>query len=74
MKGDRFNPMFIEQRRLGYENICVCIDSSYLIFFFYCNSLQWFMDRIARHPLLQASQYTRIFLESTDFVSKQEIK
>jgi sorting nexin-4 len=47
MKGDRFNQMFIEQRRLG---------------------LQWFMDRIARHPFLQASQYTRIFLESTDFV------
>lgn len=32
-------------------------------------SLQWFMDRIARHPLLQASPYTRIFLESTDFVN-----
>ncbi|KAI7892498.1 uncharacterized protein EV154DRAFT_537471 [Mucor mucedo] len=46
VKGDRFNPMFIEQRRLG---------------------LQWFMDRIARHPLLQSSTYTRIFLESTDF-------
>ncbi|OAC98009.1 hypothetical protein MUCCIDRAFT_150586 [Mucor lusitanicus CBS 277.49] len=46
MKGDRFDPMFIEQRRLG---------------------LQWFMDRIARHPTLQTSQYTRVFLESTDF-------
>lgn len=32
--------------------------------------LQWFMDRIARHPYLQASQYTRLFLESTDFVCK----
>ncbi|EIE81058.1 hypothetical protein RO3G_05763 [Rhizopus delemar RA 99-880] len=46
-KGNRFDPLFIEQRRLG---------------------LQWFMDRIARHPYLQASQYTRLFLESTDFV------
>ncbi|KAI8380192.1 hypothetical protein BD560DRAFT_453284 [Blakeslea trispora] len=46
MKGNRFDPMFIEHRRLA---------------------LQWFMDRIARHPLFQASQYTRIFLESTDF-------
>lgn len=25
------------------------------------------MDRIARHPTLQTSQYTRVFLESTDF-------
>ncbi|KAI8080173.1 uncharacterized protein B0P05DRAFT_579104 [Gilbertella persicaria] len=46
VKGDRFDPMFIEHRRLA---------------------LQWFMDRIARHPLFQASQYTRLFLESTDF-------
>ncbi|KAK4512097.1 uncharacterized protein ATC70_013340 [Mucor velutinosus] len=30
-------------------------------------SLQWFLDRISRHPLLQKSQCTRIFLESTDF-------
>ncbi|KAI8637686.1 hypothetical protein BD408DRAFT_447423 [Parasitella parasitica] len=30
-------------------------------------SLQWFLDRISRHPLLQASQCTRIFLESNDF-------
>ncbi|KAI8069617.1 lipid binding protein [Gongronella butleri] len=29
--------------------------------------LQWFLDRIARHPLLQKSQCTRIFLESMDF-------
>lgn len=27
------------------------------------------MDRISRHPILQKSQCTRIFLESTDFVS-----
>ncbi|KAI9486256.1 MAG: Phox homologous domain-containing protein, partial [Benjaminiella poitrasii] len=46
MKGDRFNPVFIEHRRL---------------------CLQWFMDRVSRHPLLQASNYTRLFLESTDF-------
>lgn len=31
--------------------------------------LQWFLDRIARHPELQQSQCTRVFLESTDFVS-----
>ncbi|OBZ83339.1 Sorting nexin-4 [Choanephora cucurbitarum] len=30
-------------------------------------SLQWFLDRIARHPLLQKSQSTRIFLSSSDF-------
>lgn len=53
VKGDRFNPVFIEQRRLG---------------------LQWFMDRIARHPYLQASQYTRLFLESTDFKSDKNIQ
>ncbi|KAI7897773.1 uncharacterized protein BX663DRAFT_490602 [Cokeromyces recurvatus] len=35
--------------------------------------LQWFMDRIARHPLLQASHYTRLFLESTDFKSDKKI-
>ncbi|KAI8372000.1 hypothetical protein EDC96DRAFT_439166, partial [Choanephora cucurbitarum] len=46
IQGNRFDPMFIEHRRLA---------------------LQWFMDRIARHPLFQASQYTRVFLESTDF-------
>ncbi|KAI8972333.1 Phox homologous domain-containing protein [Pilobolus umbonatus] len=34
-------------------------------------SLQWFMDRIARHPYLQASQMTRLFLQSTDFVIKK---
>ncbi|KAI8887520.1 Phox-like protein, partial [Backusella circina FSU 941] len=48
IKGNRFDPLFIEQRRLG---------------------LQWFMDRIARHPVLQDSQFTRLFLESTDFVN-----
>ncbi|KAG1453310.1 hypothetical protein G6F56_007607 [Rhizopus delemar] len=53
IKGDRFDTMFIEQRRLG---------------------LQWFMDRIARHPYLQASEYTRLFLESTDFTSDKAIK
>lgn len=30
-------------------------------------SLQWFLDRLSRHPYLQKSQCTRIFLESTDF-------
>ncbi|KAI8887122.1 hypothetical protein K501DRAFT_212500 [Backusella circina FSU 941] len=30
-------------------------------------SLQWFLDRISKHPVLQRSQCTRIFLESTDF-------
>ncbi|RCH98084.1 intercellular trafficking and secretion [Rhizopus azygosporus] len=30
-------------------------------------SLQWFMNRISRHPILQCSQSTRIFLESNDF-------
>ncbi|CAO3600428.1 unnamed protein product [Absidia cylindrospora] len=29
--------------------------------------LQWFLDRIARHPILQQSQCTRVFLESLDF-------
>ncbi|KAI8088737.1 uncharacterized protein BX664DRAFT_385346 [Halteromyces radiatus] len=29
--------------------------------------LQWFLDRIARHPILQQSQCTRLFLESSDF-------
>ncbi|KAI8991722.1 hypothetical protein BDF20DRAFT_846048 [Mycotypha africana] len=53
MKGDRFDPGFIEQRRLG---------------------LQWFVDRIARHPLLQRAEYTRIFLESTDFNTDKHIK
>ncbi|KAI9262782.1 hypothetical protein BY458DRAFT_514984 [Sporodiniella umbellata] len=48
IKGDRFDAMFIEQRRLG---------------------LQWFMDRIARHPYLQASDSTCLFLESSDFIS-----
>ncbi|PHZ16749.1 uncharacterized protein RHIMIDRAFT_65625 [Rhizopus microsporus ATCC 52813] len=52
IKGDRFDPQFIEQRRLG---------------------LQWFMDRIARHPYLQASQYTRLFLESTDFATDKNV-
>ncbi|ORY91850.1 hypothetical protein BCR43DRAFT_462823 [Syncephalastrum racemosum] len=31
--------------------------------------LQWFLDRIACHPLLQKSQFTRIFLEASDFQS-----
>ncbi|KAI8390057.1 hypothetical protein BD560DRAFT_379787 [Blakeslea trispora] len=30
-------------------------------------SLQWFLDRISRHPLLQKSQSCRIFLSSSDF-------
>ncbi|KAI8341717.1 hypothetical protein BC941DRAFT_414301 [Chlamydoabsidia padenii] len=29
--------------------------------------LQWFLDRLARHPILQQSQCTRLFLESSDF-------
>ncbi|KAI8875935.1 hypothetical protein K501DRAFT_309394, partial [Backusella circina FSU 941] len=33
--------------------------------------LQWFMDRISRHPLLQKSSSTRMFLESVDFVMKK---
>ncbi|CAO3675973.1 unnamed protein product [Rhizopus stolonifer] len=32
------------------------------------------MDRIARHPYLQASQYTRLFLESTDFETDKSIQ
>ncbi|KAI9489566.1 hypothetical protein BDB00DRAFT_770373 [Zychaea mexicana] len=31
-------------------------------------SLQWFLNRIARHPEVQRSQFVRIFLESGDFV------
>ncbi|KAI8140820.1 hypothetical protein BJV82DRAFT_519426 [Fennellomyces sp. T-0311] len=31
-------------------------------------SLQWFLNRISRHPELQQSQCTRVFLESADFV------
>ncbi|ORX53651.1 lipid binding protein [Hesseltinella vesiculosa] len=46
LKGDRFEPDFIEKRRIG---------------------LQWFLDRIANHPLLQVSVHVRIFLESRDF-------
>ncbi|KAI8086409.1 Phox homologous domain-containing protein [Halteromyces radiatus] len=34
--------------------------------------LQWFLNRIARHPLLQKSQCTRVFLESGDFVKKPD--
>ncbi|KAI9467959.1 MAG: hypothetical protein EXX96DRAFT_585519 [Benjaminiella poitrasii] len=30
-------------------------------------SLQWFLDRLSRHPLLQKSSCTHIFLTSTDF-------
>ncbi|KAI7851384.1 hypothetical protein BDC45DRAFT_516411 [Circinella umbellata] len=29
--------------------------------------LQWFLNRVANHPLLQKAQCTRIFLESDDF-------
>ncbi|ORX60664.1 hypothetical protein DM01DRAFT_1300536 [Hesseltinella vesiculosa] len=29
--------------------------------------LQWFLDRIAHHPVLQQTESTRIFLESMDF-------
>ncbi|KAI9320582.1 hypothetical protein BX666DRAFT_1852072 [Dichotomocladium elegans] len=31
--------------------------------------LQWFLDRVVSHPCLQRSQFTRLFLESIDFVS-----
>ncbi|KAG0174952.1 intercellular trafficking and secretion [Apophysomyces sp. BC1034] len=34
--------------------------------------LQWFLDRIARHPYLQQSQCTRIFLESADFKNDKQ--
>ncbi|KAI8328053.1 hypothetical protein BC941DRAFT_445716 [Chlamydoabsidia padenii] len=36
--------------------------------------LQWFLNRIARHPLLQASQYTRVFLESGDFKNDKQMQ
>ncbi|KAI8978585.1 hypothetical protein BDB01DRAFT_799322 [Pilobolus umbonatus] len=35
-------------------------------------SLQWFLDRLCKHPFLQKSQCTRIFLESTDFVNDKK--
>ncbi|CAO3636691.1 unnamed protein product [Cunninghamella echinulata] len=35
--------------------------------------LQWFLDRIAKHPVLQQSQCTRLFLESTDFKNDKRI-
>ena len=38
-----------------------------MIFFHF--SLQWFLNRIARHPEVQRSQSVRVFLESGDFVS-----
>ncbi|KAI8333891.1 hypothetical protein BC941DRAFT_433277 [Chlamydoabsidia padenii] len=34
--------------------------------------LQWFLDRIARHPILQQSQCTRLFLESSDFKNDKQ--
>ncbi|CEP13087.1 hypothetical protein [Parasitella parasitica] len=71
MRGDRFDPMFVEQRRLGFvAAMCVLV---YVILHVPC-SLQWFMDRIARHPLLQISKYTKIFLESTDFKADKSIQ
>ncbi|CAO3649786.1 unnamed protein product [Cunninghamella blakesleeana] len=36
--------------------------------------LQWFLNRIARHPLLQLSQSTRIFLESRDFKTDKNLQ
>ncbi|ORZ10821.1 hypothetical protein BCR42DRAFT_422091 [Absidia repens] len=36
--------------------------------------LQWFLNRIARHPLLQASQCTRVFLESGDFKNDKQMQ
>ncbi|KAI9253166.1 hypothetical protein BY458DRAFT_559103 [Sporodiniella umbellata] len=52
-KGNWYDPLFLEQRRLG---------------------LQWFMDRLAGHPCFQRSQYTRLFLESTDFEADKSIQ
>ena len=41
------------------------MDTNIILFF----SLQWFLNRIARHPEIQQSQSVRVFLESGDFVS-----
>ncbi|KAL1936508.1 hypothetical protein VTP01DRAFT_642 [Rhizomucor pusillus] len=35
--------------------------------------LQWFLDRVSSHPYLQASQCTRIFLESVDFQNDKRV-
>ncbi|KAL0079958.1 hypothetical protein J3Q64DRAFT_1751999 [Phycomyces blakesleeanus] len=37
-------------------------------------SLQWFMDRISKHPQLQLSQSVRIFLESNDFQNDKRMQ
>ncbi|KAI9020684.1 hypothetical protein CLU79DRAFT_836052 [Phycomyces nitens] len=37
-------------------------------------SLQWFLDRIAKHPQLQLSQSVRIFLESNDFQNDKRMQ
>ncbi|GAB5586090.1 intercellular trafficking and secretion [Umbelopsis nana] len=37
-------------------------------------SLQWFLDRIARHPLYQQSQNTRVFLESANFKHDKQLQ
>ncbi|KAG2184622.1 hypothetical protein INT43_000535 [Umbelopsis isabellina] len=37
-------------------------------------SLQWFLDRIARHPLYQQSQSTRVFLESVNFKHDKQLQ
>ncbi|KAJ2962216.1 hypothetical protein NQZ79_g2600 [Umbelopsis isabellina] len=37
-------------------------------------SLQWFLDRIARHPLYQQSQSTRVFLESANFKHDKQLQ
>ncbi|KAI9279420.1 hypothetical protein BC943DRAFT_331794 [Umbelopsis sp. AD052] len=37
-------------------------------------SLQWFLDRISRHPLFQQSQSTRVFLESANFKHDKQLQ
>lgn len=37
-------------------------------------SLQWFLDRISKHPILQRSQSARVFLESNDFRSDKRVQ
>lgn len=62
--------MFIEQRRLGFvvvQRKKKKKNGSVYLHVYNPRRLQWFMDRIARHPKLQTSKYTKVFLESTDF-------
>ncbi|KAG1162585.1 hypothetical protein G6F37_002027 [Rhizopus arrhizus] len=37
-------------------------------------SLQWFLDRISKHPILQKAQSARVFLESNDFRNDKRIQ